>query len=98
MATLMTIEGTAQQGILLRDALCANYKYQEQISNPDYDPGDPDSEELIPNPESQAAFARRMITNFLKDNVRKYRADQADAARVQALEDADTESTGINTN
>jgi hypothetical protein len=39
-----------------------------------------------------------MITNFLKDNVRKYRADQADAARVQALEDANTESTGINTN
>ena len=82
MAVLMTIEGTVGQGILVRDALCANYKYQAQISNPDYDPSDPGSEDLIDNPETAVNFAKRMITKFLKDNVRKYRADQADAARV----------------
>ena len=93
----MTIEGTAQQGILLRDALCANYKYQAQISNPDYDPSDPDSEELIPNPEDQATFARRMYTQFGKDNIKKYKADLADAARAAAVEEAETETNGMET-
>ena len=98
MAVLMTIEGTAQQGALVRDALCANYKYQAQISNPDYDPSDPGSEDLIDNPETAVNFAKRMILKYIRDNVRKYRADIADAARVAALETADNESNGIGVN
>ena len=98
MAVLMTIEGTAQQGILLRDALCANYKYQEKISNPDYNPDDPDSEELIDNPETATQFAKRMVYKTLIDHIRKYRADQADAARIAALEQANTESEGVEVN
>ena len=90
MAVLMTIEGTSEQGLLVRDAICANYNYQENVTGEDG--------ELVPNPESKAEFARRMILKFIKENVRKYRADEADAARIAALAQADTEADGVNVN
>ena len=97
MAVLFTLNGTVEQGLLLKDALCFLYKYHAQINNPDYDPSDPDSEELIPNPEDQATFARRMYTQFGKDSIKKYKADLADAARVAAVEEAETETNGMET-
>ena len=52
MAVLFTLNGTVEQGLLLKDALCFLYKYQPQIQNPD----NPD--EMIDNPESDIHFAK----------------------------------------
>ena len=87
MATIFTITGTQDQALLLRDALCNNYNYQEFI----------DEAQTVPNPESQGDFAKRMVTQWLIENVKAYRARQADASRLQAISDAETESTGIGT-
>lgn len=54
------------------DALAKNYTYQAQIPNPVQDPGTPGTE-MIANPETKPQFAKRMIVNFVKDNIRAYR-------------------------
>ena len=83
MPTLMTINGTTDQGILLRDALCANWFYQEEI------------EEGVPNPESKAEFARRMIRTWLKEEVRKYKRNQIKATLGTASAEADAQTEGV---
>ena len=86
MPTLMTIEGTTEQGILLRDAMCANWFYQEFLDEP---------ENTQPNPESKAQFARRMIRQMLKEQVIKYRKNEARSALSDAVTQATTETEGI---
>ena len=75
------------------DGLAARYSYSAEIpnpeynpimqDNPDYDPGQPESEsnpvlipgvgyngiETIPNPQSKAAFAKERIIDFIKYEV-----------------------------
>ena len=52
-------------------AVCANYNYEAQIANPDFDPSQEESEtnpRSITNPESGFQFANRMVRNFLVDH------------------------------
>lgn len=71
-------------------ALCANYHYRSQISNPDYDPAlemeeDYDSTtnpETIDNPETQGAFANRMVREYLINNTKSY---EIQVAKQQAM-------------
>lgn len=61
-------------------------KYQDEIDDPD-NPG-----EMIPNPETKAQFAKRMIKEYIINNVRAWEANQAaDAARTAAIEAVEDE-------
>lgn len=57
-------------------AMCANYGYQTEVPNPDFDPDqdvDPDTNpESIPNPETTNKFANRMTRDFLMQNTVSY--------------------------
>ena len=57
-------------------AMCANYKYQSQVPNPNFDPElpeDPDTNPRnIPNPESRYQFVNRMGRDFLINNTVTY--------------------------
>ena len=73
------------------DAVAANYNYQTQVSNPDFDE---ELEEnpltnprMIDNPENVYVFANKVVRKFLSDNVRAYEdklAKEAAAAAVDA--------------
>tara|TARA_Y100000389_G_C17369254_1_gene468081 strand:- start:174 stop:506 length:333 start_codon:yes stop_codon:yes gene_type:complete len=57
-------------------AMCANYGYQVEIDNPDFDPELPvdpiTNPEKIPNPETSNKFANRMTRDFLMQNTVSY--------------------------
>ena len=57
-------------------AMCANYGYEAEINNPDWNPSQPvDPEtnpERIPNPETQSQFANRMTRDYLMSNTVAY--------------------------
>lgn len=74
-------------------AMCANYHYRSQISNPDYDPAlemeedyDPATNpEVIDNPETQGAFANRMVREYLQNNTAAYEVQVAKEQARQNL-------------
>ena len=74
-------------------AMCANYHYPAQISNPDYDPTlemeedyDPATNpEAIDNPETQDAFANRMVREYLQNNTAAYEIQLAKQQARQNL-------------
>ena len=90
------------------DALAANYRWSENVSNPDYPtqfeydedgiaitPVDDDGNEIPPsieNPETKGMFANRMVRRFLSDHVVSH---EIAAAKKQAL---DSLNTNININ
>lgn len=57
-------------------AMCANYGYQAEIPNPDFDLDQPIdanlNPETIPNPETTNQFANRMTRDFLMQNTVAY--------------------------
>lgn len=57
-------------------AMCANYGYQAQIPNPNFDPSlpvDPETNpENITNPETQSQFANKKTRDFLMENTVAY--------------------------
>ena len=53
------------------ESLCVNYGWKDVIT----DPSDPMRN--IPNPETKAVFANRMVRKFLSDHVQKYEIDKA---------------------
>ena len=63
------------------EALCINYGWQEQITDPQ------DGMNVIANPEVKFAFANRMVRNFLKEHVKKYEIDIMTKKVTAALED-----------
>ena len=89
----ITIPDNYVQDVL--DAFAYIYRYQEMIEDPDGVPGPPDGEiPKIPNPESKAAFAKRMNANYIKEIYvtwkTKIDGENAKAAvRQQAQEDID---------
>ena len=60
----------------LISALCAHYNYQETITD--------ELGKSLPNPETRAAFSKRMIMSFMKDHVRAYAIEEARAAAEAA--------------
>lgn len=68
------------------DAITANYNRQENVINPDYDPNDPASLELLPNPEDKFKFTNRMVRQFISDHVVAYEIAAAKSAAVAATD------------
>lgn len=67
----------------LVDAICINYNYQPLLP-------DDEGNLTIPNPESKAEFTRRMIINFLKENVKAYNVNKdVNVARDLAIAQSD---------
>lgn len=62
-------------GPRVRDALCANFGYQDTVDD-------------APNPESRTDFARRMLAEWLKSQVAAHESRQA-ARDVIAAAEAD---------
>jgi hypothetical protein len=58
------------------EAMCANYGYQAEVPNPNFDPElpvDPNTNpENIANPESSFQFANRMARDYLMNNTVAY--------------------------
>jgi len=58
------------------EAMCANYGYQAEVPNPNFDPElpiDPNTNpENIANPESSFQFANRMTRDYLMNNTVAY--------------------------
>ena len=60
--------------------------YQDEIEVPD--PENEGEYILIPNPENKGVFCRRMIKEYIINNVKAWEANQAaEAARLAAIED-----------
>jgi hypothetical protein len=67
------------------DAIAVNYNRPETVSNPSFDSSLPESESnsrTIDNPESKAAFANRIVREFLAEHVYSYEQRLA----IQAVE------------
>ena len=92
---LFSIEIADDQVERVIDALCANYHYRSQISNPDYDPAledrggedyDPTTNpDIIDNPETKNVFANRMVRDYLINNTKAYEIQQLKANALSAL-------------
>lgn len=67
------------------DAISANYGWEANIPNPDYDPDDPNSAETIENPENKYVFTNKMVRQFLSEHVKAYEIDVAKATAEAAL-------------
>jgi hypothetical protein len=59
-------------------AICAQNNYQDIILGPAFTE--------IPNPETKAAFAKRMIINVVKDQVKSYEVRQAGLTAAATVE------------
>ena len=83
-----TIEISDDQVERVITALCANYHYNTQISNPDFDPAleleedyDPTTNpQTIDNPETPYQFANRVTREYLQNNTVSYELQQAKIA------------------
>ena len=64
-------------------AICANYNFQTQIANPDFDEDDDNSPTMIDNPETTLQFANRMVREYLINNTQAY---EVQLAKQQALD------------
>jgi len=56
-------------------AMCANYGYQANVPNPEYNPElplDPENPEFITNPENSYQFTNRMGREYLMNNTVAY--------------------------
>ena len=74
-------------------SLAENYRRPDQVSNPEFDPLQPVSEdnpEMIDNPETLAQFGNRMVREFLSANVAAY---EVRLAKQQAANSVDTSVT-----
>ncbi len=83
MVILYKVEGTTQQGAGLRDALCEEHNYQDNI----------DGE---PNPESKKDFAIRMFDRLVKDIYVQWKMGQYEKGVGTIKSDAKAEIDSIN--
>jgi len=71
------------------DAVTSNYRWPEQVDNPNFDHtqiADPNTNpKMIANPENKSVFTNRMVRVFLVNHVVAYEVNQAKAAAEAAL-------------
>lgn len=67
-------------------AFCTLYGYQETITDEGVE---------IPNPESKANFAKRMIRTYVKEVYKAYKVQELEAQRQQIIRDAETAVGGV---
>lgn len=83
---LANIPDAAQ--MLGMQALCQAYGYQATITNPAYNPSDPESPQTIANPMGPGEFAARQIMRFVDEQaVSQFGEARANAAKKEALEE-----------
>jgi hypothetical protein len=70
------------------NAFATLYNYQATI---DTDENGDD----IPNPESKAAFTRRMIREYVKNVYKAYKVAELEAQRQQVVSDAENDVSGV---
>ena len=75
---------------LVLDSVSAMYRYQEMVTNPEFDDQLPEDEVSNPaqiaNPETKAMFVNRMVRQWLGENVKAHASKMAaQAAREAAL-------------
>ena len=95
---IITITIEVKQEMLpeLMDAFARVFRRPEMVRNPNHDPNDPESPEMIPNPVSKGQFARQKIVDFVRDVWRVDKSRRAaEAARDNALQEAEMEVQGI---
>ncbi len=69
------------------DAFAAYHNYQDNVSNPAYDPDvDPPELQTIANPQTKAQFTKSKIIDFVKESVKAEEARAAKAAIVTAAD------------
>ena len=93
---LFSIEIPDDEADRIINALCANYHYRSQLSNPDYDADlkevegyDPATNpEVIDNPETRARFANRMVREYLINNTQAYEIQQLKINAVNNMADS----------
>lgn len=70
------------------DGVCYEHHYQAEVPDPD------NPEKVIPNPETKAQFAKKMIVQWVKNCVKSYEGVQAaHAARDEKI--AEVEAINI---
>ena len=78
-------------------AVANQYGYQPTVSNPDFDPEQPEDETnltTIPNPKTIGSFVNEVVRNFLIENVKAWESKQAaEAARIAVLDAIDINIT-----
>lgn len=66
------------------NGVCYQNNYRDQIEDPE------NEGEMIANPETKAQFAKRMIKEYIKNNVRAYEVSKAvSEARKAKMEEVD---------
>ena len=66
--------------------ICGQNGYQETVPDPE------NAEATIPNPESKDVFAKRIVMQFIKNNIITYEANRdIEAAKQAAISKAETE-------
>jgi hypothetical protein len=79
----ITLSWDAQYDQRIVDAIAYQHGYQDEIE-------DPETGEMIPNPETRAQFARRCARQWVKECIKAWEANQAaEQARLAAIEDAE---------
>ena len=71
------------------NTFAAYHAYQDKVSNPDYDPANPESEETIDNPKSKIQFLKWHIIKFVKEAVRAQENSAAILAAKSAVADVE---------
>ena len=70
------------------NAVAANFGYEVNVPNPNFDPEQPVDEinaEFIPNPISLPVFANQKVREFLADHVKQYEIREAKKAALAAV-------------
>ncbi len=90
----VTIPDPVAQRVL--EGLAGNNNYQAQVPDPSkmLDPSDPTV--WMPNPETKAQFAKRMVKEWIKASVRAYEVKQAVSPAMEAAsQNATTEINAV---
>ena len=75
------------QIIRVLDAVAGNYKYQDQILDPDWiNPGDGSQPPMINNPVSKAKFARQQLYRWIRRQILKWERTKGDLETRATLE------------
>lgn len=86
---LFSVEIADQDVPRVLNALAANFGYEQNVPNPDFDPEQPvdeNNQEFIPNPVSKPVFANQKVREILVDHVRQYETREAKRAALASVD------------
>jgi hypothetical protein len=81
---------------LMEEAFASAFDYQAEVRNPDYDPEDPESPLMIPNPLDSEAFVQDRVSEWMLQVVKGYILRDAERAAYEAaLADANNQEVEL---